>query len=611
VRDEPYTTPQTAATNICELVRWLSDHDDGRRLYRGQVRHYERPLLPSAYRAILRENPTVVVKQPNASHSMRGIGQRFLGNFVWDREDFRQQATARFEGTSSEGSNASPVPASTAGRDAEAYYQTHFTQPDGVYCPPPETPLEELARSSLSTVGFNSTVKQQSGRAAVSSILARRFPSADRNDRFAHDFVDDFHRNVFHSEILVNACGYLVGSLISQHYGFRSDLLDATTSIDVAAFFATHASPEYRVVSGTGAHNVGIIYRFQNDACSLDHSIVFETDYYHAPGTLVTHTLLGGLEAEISIEDSLRSLRQCFQMRVGPTGERRYDLLKFPRRAIASSRIGRQKAAVIIPDEIHKALPVISSDPRYGNLVVRPGENVLCQQSVEDLHYRSGVQCFYFRHTGIDPTPELDASYLWPNDDDYFLLAIAYLFESGVSFHAFPGFILPQRLDLVDAGHGHIPTNQLLATARHYMSSCNESALSATLAPLFSVTGKILYYIYKAGVLSYRGHVTGDAVAIDEALNHCRVARAFDKTSLALIALEMLLHETMGRTNEMAGLYIEAEKVLANESPEAFWEKYGCSDALEYFRAEYFFPLYQRQFSSDFSFFFYELYQGA
>lgn len=611
--NEPYTTPETAAPTISKLVGYLSTHDDGTWFYRGQIRCYDKLLLPSAFRAMLRETPVIDVNQPDAGHSMRGIGRRFFGNFVWDREDFEQQAAARLFGSSVDGWRAPPAPAPGTPRDADAYYRTHFSQPGGTYQGPPWTPLDELARSTLSTVEFNGVAERQGCQATVASILAQRFPSVDPNDTFAHAFIDNFHRHVFHTDILVNACGYLVGSLISQHYGFYSSLLDATTSIDVAAFFATHALPDYHLVSYVPAGSLGVIYRFPNLAPNLTPFTVFETDYYHAPGTLQTHTILEALEADVSVEESLKTLRQCFQMRTCPgAGERRYELLKFPRGAVARSRIGRQKAAVVIPDEIIKAVGISVTHPITGLPSFAPNFSQWeCQKSIEDLHHRPGVQCFFFRHGTVDPTPQLNAVYLWPNEDDYLLLAIAYLFVSGVCFHAYPAFILPQRLDLIDPGYGQIPTDRLAASARDYLSRCDESALSATSAPLFPGNDKFLFYIYKAGVLSYRGHVTGDGVAIEEALKHCWLARSFDRTSLVLIALEMLLHEAMGRRSELAALNAEAEGVLTKESRTPFWESMGCSSAFEFFQRNYLYPLYQRRFSRNFPYYFYELYQSA
>ena len=421
----------------------------------------------------------------------------------------------------------------------------------------------------------------------------------------AHDFVDRFHRHTFLTDVMVSACGYLIGSLISQHYGFYSGLLDATTSADVAAFFATHAAPEYELFCGTSTDRLGVIYRFPNLAPNLTPSVAFETDYYRAPGTVGTHSLLTALEADVSIEGSLRTLRQCFQMRTCPeVAQRRYDLLKFPRGAISRSRIGRQKAVVVIPDEIRTSVPTYTSHPATGMPIITSNSTWECQQSIEDLHYRSKVQCFYFQHSRIDPVPQLNAAYLWPNEGDYFLLMIAYLFASGLGAYVYPSVILPQRLDLIEPGHGYVPPKKLAESAKEYISQCDESALSESIAPLFPGNGKFLFYIYKAGVLSYRGHVMGDGVAIEEALRHCLVARAFDRTSVTLIALEMILNEAMGRHSNLPALRDEALEVIVKDG-------HSPSKAFQFFQMNYLYALYLKRFSRDFAFYFYSLYQSG
>jgi hypothetical protein len=436
-------------------------------------------------------------------------------------------------------------------------------------------------------------------------MLAKRFPTVDPNDRLAHDFIDKFHRHTFLTDIMVSAYGFLVGSLISQHYGFGSGMLDATTSIEVAAFFATHSFPEYNLFSGTAAESSGVIYRFANLSPNLSPATAFQTDYYRAPGTVQTESLLTALEADISVEESLRTLRQCFQMRTCPdVGERRYDLIKFPRGTIAGSRIGRQKAIVVIPDEIRKSVPISTSHPVHGTRTIGPSLTWECQQSIEDLHNRPNGQCFYFRHSHVDPTPQLNPGYLWPNDNDYFLLAIAYLFASGLGFHIHPGVVLPQRLDLIDPGHGIISTEKLAASAEEYLSRCDESALSESLNPYLRESQKVMFHVFKAGVLSYRGHVTGDGVAIEEALKHCRVARKLDKKSVSLVALEMLLHEAVGRHSDEMAVRDEALNMLIQEG-------IAASNAFQYLGRNYLYPLYTKRFSRDFAHYFYELYQST
>jgi hypothetical protein len=56
--------------------------------------------------------------------------------------------------------------------------------------------------------------------------------------------------------------GPSVGNILAQQYGLNSEALDVTTSIDVAAFFATRTYPAYDHFPGSDAAGDGVIYRF-------------------------------------------------------------------------------------------------------------------------------------------------------------------------------------------------------------------------------------------------------------------------------------------------------------------------------------------------------------
>ena len=65
----------------------------------------------------------------------------------------------------------------------------------------------------------------------------------------------------FFTDIIITAFSYVMGSMISQQYGFQSGLLDATSSIEVAAFFATHGSPDYELIQPNDRYKYGVIYK--------------------------------------------------------------------------------------------------------------------------------------------------------------------------------------------------------------------------------------------------------------------------------------------------------------------------------------------------------------
>src|ERR1035441_4845153 len=75
----PYSDPRSAATSVNELVRYLKATDDGTYLYRGQIRDYPGPLLPSAYRNYVHTHPVYDLTSPEIKFRMRGVGRRFVG----------------------------------------------------------------------------------------------------------------------------------------------------------------------------------------------------------------------------------------------------------------------------------------------------------------------------------------------------------------------------------------------------------------------------------------------------------------------------------------------------------------------------------------------------
>ena len=61
---------------------------------------------------------------------------------------------------------------------------------------------------------------------------------------------------------LIEALWRAAGNIVAQQYGITSEAIDVTSSVDVAAFFATHDYPKYEHFSGDAEKPVGVIYRF-------------------------------------------------------------------------------------------------------------------------------------------------------------------------------------------------------------------------------------------------------------------------------------------------------------------------------------------------------------
>lgn len=91
---ERFTDPSRPAATIRQLLRHLRAMDgaDGRFLYRGQVKEYPAPLLPSVYRRMAAE-PVYGPHSPEYRYALRGIGRRFVGNLFLS---FQQQRATDF-----------------------------------------------------------------------------------------------------------------------------------------------------------------------------------------------------------------------------------------------------------------------------------------------------------------------------------------------------------------------------------------------------------------------------------------------------------------------------------------------------------------------------------
>ena len=454
VNSEPFTKDSNPASNIRELTDYLSRTDDGSYVYRGQTKAYSGPLLPSAFRGVLGHEPVVETDPTLQGNRILGIGQRFQGNYIWDLEEYHQRLYEEiFHDTPRMHFQPEKL------RDADAYRDSHFTRVGDKWV---ETiranPLDIVVEASWLTGEFNILATSKGYEAAVHAIIERYCPPAASIPKAIQqvtDYVNDRHRRRFSTDILIGAFSYVLGSLISQQYGFSSSFLDATSSIEIAAFFATHEAPNYGLVRTEGRRKVGVIYRIPRGTsrCSALDAI---SDAYGSHGTIVLHEILGDFEADVTHAESLRSLRTCFEARYLPEyWERRYDLLKFPLGSVSSSRIGQQQAAVVIPDQIEVLLENAYILSSKGDLIEHPNNRI--QMSIEDLNSRKGMKCYYFLHTNTDPCPSITPSYLWPNDDDFFLLALAYLFAGGFGFYI-PNtpFVCPVRPDLIDPGYGRI-----------------------------------------------------------------------------------------------------------------------------------------------------------
>ncbi len=567
---EPFTDLRCPASGIGELTDYLKRTDDQRYLYRGQTHAYAGPLLSSAFRRVLRDEPTITETDPLLQTSVRGIGRRFVGNYVWDKEDYHNSLAAHLFGScrpehSVRDNSSHPK----TGRDAAAYLCSHFQSSGDKWIETlPFDPLDLLVVSSWLTNEFNSLSAATGSNAAIQKLVERYVPPLAIRPEVANiirDYVNERHRYRFYTDILLGTYSYVLGSLISQQYGLQSGLLDATTSINVAAFFATHEAPEYHLVTPKSPESVGVIYRLPRSVeGSETHAVT--ADAYGKYGSLVVHDLLQQFEGDVTVSESLKLLRTCFELRHLPESwERRYDLLEFPAGSVASSRIGRQKAAVIIPDQIEVLLDNAFLATADGRLIKNPNNRI--QMSIEDVSWRSGLRLFYFLHSDVDPCPDVRPSDLWPNDSDFFLLALTYLFKANLSCYLpGEGFVCPERQDLVDPGFGSIKHARLLSEVNAVLAEeCGQNPEKMGAATQLSNRSKQTYLVYKAATLLYEANVTGRSASLQTALGFCRCARASHPSSPTLVALELVATKDLGRREECQRMAVIGEQAVARE----------------------------------------------
>jgi len=610
-KSEPFIDAKNPAHNILALMDHLKENDDGNHLYRGQTQFYQMPMIPSGYRGILQDRPVISVKKNEPKNSLRNIGRKFIGNFIWDLEDYHYNIFKNASLNKTLRLKNSNQGLSKEKRNAETYIKTH-TKEDGsliFFTHPINTKLQEEITDPKNSIFFNELFKEKGPREAVSSIFNKKFPKLDIKNQDLQKYVDNYYRNIFCNQIIINTMGYLIGSLISQHYGFYSGLMDATTSIKIAAFFATHSPPNYDFTSCSLPNKFGVIYKIPNLSPNIGIEDIHKINYYNAPGTLITHDILKLLEDDISYEDSFKSFRICFENRTRPDGERRYDLLKFPKGTISLSRIGRQKAAVIIPDEIQKYVrtPFLLDSP-FGTPALSPYSRKLAQQSIEDINYREGVKCYFFNHSENNPCPKLTPSYLWPHENDFFLHVIAYLFLSKFQYYLSPSIFLPIRMDLIDSGYGELNYKNILNSAKTCVEKEESTIQRQSIEEILKYKEeKCMYYLYKAATLCHRGYVTSDIKSLESGLKFCKMTRKIDPKSIPLLILEIIFHDALGKRAYAKALFNTGKRIIEEKLSA---ESKGNRSSSQIFQSIYT-TVFTRRGNADFAVQFYELYQGT
>jgi hypothetical protein len=367
----------------------------------------------------------------------------------------------------------------------------------------------------------------------------------------------------------LDAFGYLLGSSLAQHYGIQSEHLDVTEDVDIAAFFATHAPPRYLLCSPQEHTECGLIYRFRRPLSDASSHSIRTSNYFNAPGALLSSEIFRQFEADLSLEESLDSVC-CYYELWKATGERYHHLIKLPRGFLADSRLGRQRAAVIIPDEIHIAAKgaVVRPHPIFGTPGIVLGERMpLTFQAVEDLAMREGTTAFYFRHTGVESPGEIRPDDLWPNDRDVLLKAVVALMSETFSPYARVVEPTPSRFDLVDAGFGTFDAHEILQFLAENGAREDECLRTVRYAENIIDRGERLeYYVKRAGGLFHAALLSSDGTMLRSSIGVCQEAIKIDETSIVLYILLNLAYYALG-DHRMAQVAI-GQAMKCAQSPE-------------------------------------------
>jgi len=208
-----FSSPQSPARDVRELLEYLWAHHESRFLYRGQTREHPGPLLPSAYRG-RRVGAAFCIDRANAhGKPMRGVGRRFC-------EVQRFRNFDRFE-------------------VSLLWNIVHH---------------DVMART-IGIKGF-----EQAVRISVHPDLLKRF---EHRLPLWERVTTAQHKGLLRLNGANQFFGFQVGQTLAQHYIESSEFLDATRSPTVAAFFANYAgivdSKQQHGARTASENDIGII----------------------------------------------------------------------------------------------------------------------------------------------------------------------------------------------------------------------------------------------------------------------------------------------------------------------------------------------------------------
>ena len=444
-----YETTTDAAENICVLVDYLEATSSSTRyIYRGQIQEWNGPLLPSIYRRCIPLQQAYTGDSDKYRYCLRRCGKLFIeikpDSFVekimLDEKDHKLAA--------------------------------------GEYEAMVAFALDPDFSLLIATEGFEFAIRRKLRSDRLTYVL-KRLP-------LWKQIVDELQRGFIRHIAFLQPFGYMLGMTLAQQYGFASELLDFTSDLRVAAFFATHDYPTYRLFAGRKIaegidSQVGVIYRLPSTEGNVRYTRLDEYNYYSCPNQLHLKDLCIRFEdrsspdiwqsyvesldyedfhqmatavypslewrqleqdmfrtarSEMDLEESIdRFLYHYFYS----TGVRHFRFLDLPSSSFSRSRLGRQSAVMIVPDELR---------------IEDPSDKSATFQAIEDLKSREGFDSFYFKHSHAAPDlNDVNRENLWPKENDVFRTLISRVLLPSTPVYGYDNVTLPKRLDLVSEGY--------------------------------------------------------------------------------------------------------------------------------------------------------------
>lgn len=239
--------------------------------------------------------------------------------------------------------------------------------------------------------------------------------------------------------------GVGIGNIIAQQYGLGSEALDITSSIEVAAFFATHKYPEYSHYSGVEENELGVIYRFKlgrkmHDLEDLNYRlgslchfnehlnmyIWFDSfrkaslDLKDLDKKIIDYFNIYGQEEACCHNYALLVDYQSCSQFTKDAINKAYGLSNF---RFTNTRLARQKGGFIRPPLyfnciLPKEKDVIEAEILLDRNYYEPGF-VLAKKlvGISGIENYPEMESFFFQH-GDDEVNDITREYLWPSVEE-------------------------------------------------------------------------------------------------------------------------------------------------------------------------------------------------